>query len=180
MAVQDILLLGNPLLAHVCRAVEERETGALATLVTDLHDTLIDFRSRRGYGRAIAGPQIGALVRVVYIHIDAPCPMLNPVLEPLGEDTMDIWDDCLSFPNILVKVRRFRRCRVTYRDLAWHEHVMTLEGDLSELLQHECDHLDGVLAVQRAFDARPCAAIRNGRSPAFLPAEDRTSDLPPV
>jgi peptide deformylase len=58
----------------------------------------------------------------------------------------------MSFPDILVKVKRYENCRVTFRDLKWKEHSMILEEDLSELLQHEVDHLNGILAIQRAAD----------------------------
>jgi len=65
---------------------------------------------------------------------------------------MTVWDDCMCFPDLLVRVERHRSCRITYRDREWKEHAMVLEGDLSELLQHECDHLDGILAVSQAVD----------------------------
>ena len=65
-----------------------------------------------------------------------------------------IWDDCMSFPELLVKVNRHARVRIRYRDLDWEEQTMDLEGDLSELLQHELDHLDGILSIHRAIDDR--------------------------
>ena len=64
----------------------------------------------------------------------------------------ELWDDCMSFPDLVVRVRRHRSCRICYRDLDWIEREWQLEGDLSELLQHETDHLDGILAVSRAID----------------------------
>ena len=63
---------------------------------------------------------------------------------------MEVLDDCMSFPHLLVRLKRHRRCVVRWRDLDWAEREWALEGDLSELLQHECDHLDGVLATMRA------------------------------
>jgi len=70
---------------------------------------------------------------------------------------MEVWDDCMCFPDLLVRVKRHRSCRIRYRDLEWNEQTMNLTGDLSELLQHEYDHLDGVLAVNRAIDSRSFA-----------------------
>ena len=58
----------------------------------------------------------------------------------------------MCFPDLLVKVKRHQRCGITYKDMEWKEQTMILEGDLSELLQHECDHLNGILAVSRAID----------------------------
>ncbi|MCD4684957.1 MAG: peptide deformylase, partial [Anaerolineae bacterium] len=86
------------------------------------------------------------------MHIDRPVMFFNPVLDQFSEDMITLWDDCMSFPDLLVCVRRHVSCRITYRDQNWTEQQMTLDGDLSELLQHECDHLDGVLAVARAID----------------------------
>ena len=67
---------------------------------------------------------------------------------------MEIMDDCMSFPNLLVKVKRYAKCHIIYRDMEWNKQEMVLEGDLSELLQHEYDHLDGILATMRAIDNR--------------------------
>ncbi len=65
---------------------------------------------------------------------------------------MNVWDDCMSFPGLLVKVKRHQICTIEYFDKAGRKQQMRLEGDLSELLQHEYDHLDGILAVSRAID----------------------------
>ena len=152
MAVREVLLLGNPKLYEVCAPVEKDKVESLRPIVQDLHDTLMDFRRRHGAGRAIAAPQIGIMKRLVYMHIDEPVVFINPVLDRKSKERIKVWDDCMCFPDLLVKVERHRQCRVTYRDMNWREHTMMLEGDLSELLQHECDHLDGVLAVSRAMD----------------------------
>ena len=154
MAVKEVLLLGHPQLYAKCERVEEQELTGLAEVVADLHDTLMDCRRRIGAGRAIAAPQIGVLKRLVYMHIDRPIVFINPVLDRLSDERFELWDDCLSFPDLLVRVSRHRRCRIRYRDMEWAEREMELEDSLSELLQHECDHLDGVLAVARAIDDR--------------------------
>jgi peptide deformylase len=150
MSIREVLLLGNPKLYESCAPVVEGEIESLRPIVQDLHNTLMDFRRRHGASRAIAAPQIGVMKRLVYMHIDQPVVLLNPVLDLKSQEMMQVWDDCMCFPDLLVKVERHRRCRMTYRDMDWREQTMMLEGDLSELLQHECDHLDGVLAVLRA------------------------------
>ena len=152
MAVREILYLGNPILWRKSDPVVPVEIPALGLVVTDLHDTLMDFRKRYGAGRAIAAPQVGVLKRLVYMCIDSPIVFINPHLENLGTEMFELWDDCMSFPDLLVKVRRHHSCRVVYRDQTWNEHTLALEGALSELLQHECDHLDGILAIDRAID----------------------------
>jgi peptide deformylase len=169
MAIRDILLLGNPKLYEVCAPVEPDELESLGPAIQDLRDTLLAFRDRHSVGRAIAAPQIGIVKRIVFLErvsntsdanetgIATPTPLINPVLVDKSHATIELWDDCMSFPDLLVRVRRHASCTIVYRDLTWHEHVVPLKGDLSELLQHECDHLDGVLAVARAIDARSYA-----------------------
>ena len=157
MAVRDIVLLGDPRLYQVCDAVEAEELSELSSAIQDLHDTLLDFRRRHEAGRAIAAPQIGVMKRIVCMNIDQPLVFINPVLSDFSNEMFTLWDDCMSFPELLVKVQRHRSCRMTYRDAEWREQHMQLDGALSELLQHEVDHLDGVLAVQRAVDGQSFA-----------------------
>ena len=157
MAVREVLLLGNPRLHEVCEPVSKDELLGLNDVVSDLHDTLMDCQRRIGAGRAIAAPQIGVMTRLVYMHIDRPVVFVNPVLDRMSDEQMELWDDCLSFPDLLIRVRRHRRCRIRFRDMDWIEREMDLEDDLSELIQHECDHLDGVLAVSRAIDGHSFA-----------------------
>lgn len=157
MAVREILLLGNPGLYQACEPVSREELEDLGSVIADLRDTLLDFRERSGAGRAIAAPQIGTMKRLVYMEIDEPQVFINPILTNQNAKMIELWDDCMSFPELLVHVLRHQRCDITFRDLEWREHTMTVEGDLSELLQHECDHLDGILAVSRAIDGRSFA-----------------------
>ena len=157
MAVREVLLLGDPRLYEVCEPVRRDEVAGLGPAIRDLHDTLLDFRSRYGAGRAIAAPQIGVMKRIVYMHVGEPTVFFNPVIDQLSREMITLWDDCMCFPDLVVRVRRHSRCRVSYWDRAWQEQTMALEDGLSELLQHECDHLDGVLAISRAIDGRSFA-----------------------
>lgn len=175
MAVRDILLLGDPALLRPCRPVAAHEFADLAPLVRDLHDTLMAFRRRWGAGRAIAAPQVGDLRQVVYLHLGRPHVFVNPRLEDRSEALVEVWDDCMSFPDLLVKVRRHARVTLAYRDIQGVAQRWPLAGDLAELLQHEVDHLDGVLAVARAVDGCSFAL----RSQAHHTSYDR-SDLPPA
>jgi peptide deformylase len=157
MTIRDVLLLGNPQLYERSEPVAPHEGALVEGLVADLHDTLMDFRRRHGAGRAIAAPQIGVKKRLLYMHIGEPTVFLNPVLVDKSPVMFVVWDDCLCFPDLLVKVRRHRTCRIVYRDPHGCERERFLEDDLSELLQHEYDHLDGILAVSRAIDGRSLA-----------------------
>ena len=163
MAVKDIVLLGNPELYRISQPIRKHEVSGLSEVVMDLHDTLMDFKKRYGAGRAIAAPQIGVKKRLVYMVIDRPTVFINPVLEQKSREMIEVWDDCMCFPDLLVKVRRHKRCRIRWLNMDWKEEEMMLEGSLSELLQHECDHLEGILAVSRAIDEKSFA-LRNQRS----------------
>ena len=157
MATREVFLLGNPTLHEISKPIRKDELDQIAGVVTDLHDTLMDFKKRYGAGRAIAAPQIGVMKRLVYMNINEPMVFINPVLGQKSEDMIEVWDDCMCFPDLLVKVRRHKSCRIRYHTIDWDEEEMRLEDDLSELLQHECDHLDGILAVSRAIDGQSFA-----------------------
>ena len=157
MTVCEILQLGNPELYRTSEEVTLKDLDSLPQIIKDLHDTMMDFRKRYGAGRAIAAPQIGIMKRIVYMHIDAPTVFLNPSLKNLSEEMIELWDDCMCFPDLLVKVKRHKSCTIEYRDQKWNTKSMDLLDDLSELLQHEYDHLDGVLAVMRAIDGKSFA-----------------------
>ena len=157
MPVRDILLLGNPKLYETCDPVWPEEVDEMRTVVGDLHDTMMDFRARYGAGRAIAAPQIGVMKRLVYMYIDEPVTFINPVFESMSDEMMTLWDDCMSFPELLVKVKRHKQCHIVFQDLDWREQRRNLEDDLSELLQHEVDHLDGILSIHRALDNQSIA-----------------------
>jgi peptide deformylase len=158
MAIRHILLLGNPKLYQKSEPVFAEELETIQSVVVDLHDTLINFRKQHGVGRAIAAPQIGVMKRLLYMSIgDVSNVFINPTLEDMSDEMMEVWDDCMCFPDLLVKVTRHRSCRIQYRNQDWKQDSVVLHGDLSELLQHEHDHLDGVLAVSRAIDGRSFA-----------------------
>ena len=152
MSVREILQLGNPTLRVKCEPVKSFGTEKLTSLVNDLRDTLYDFKSRNGFGRGIAAPQIGVTERVIFIHIDEP--LVNPIIIKRSRKQMTLWDDCFSFPNLLVKVRRNLSIEVRYQDVDGRKHTLKAEDGLSELLQHEIDHINGILAIDRAIDSR--------------------------
>ena len=134
--------------------VDAIQSGETRELVRDLSDTLAAFRETTGYGRGIAAPQIGVLKRVVFIRMQPVgfcAPLINPEIVWRSESTMELWDDCFSFPDLMVRVSRANQIKVDYQDDRGLKQTLEAEGDLSELLQHEIDHLDGILAVQRAI-----------------------------
>ena len=149
---REILLLGDPRLYEISEEVKKEELELLKPVFTDMFDCIKAIRRDYGFGRAIAAPQIGVRKRLICILTDRPYVIINPALEFLGDDTMELMDDCMSFPNLLVRVRRYRHCILHYRDENWLEQTMRIDDDMAELIQHEYDHLDGILATMRAID----------------------------
>ncbi|MEK7251190.1 MAG: peptide deformylase [Bacteroidota bacterium] len=154
MAVREILLLGNPTLRVNCSPMKEFDTSQFHLLIGDLRDTLYDFRQCNGFGRGIAAPQIGVMQRVIFIHVDEPIPLMNPKIIKRSKRMFSLWDDCFSFPNLLVKVKRHYSIEVSYQNEMGERKKLKASGALSELLQHEIDHVNGVLAIDRAIDSK--------------------------
>jgi len=158
VGVRTVLQLGDPGLREVCERVADPTSGEIRALVEDLADTLASWRARTGYGRGIAAPQIGAAVRVIFLRLPGaePWPLVNPEITWRSEEKIVVWDACLSFLSIFMQVERHKEIVVRYQDLRgeWREVRAGEERDLSELLQHEIDHLDGILAVDRITDVR--------------------------
>jgi peptide deformylase len=160
MPVREILLLGNPELWRPSSPVvnvRARETGEL---IGDLAATLDNFREQNGFGRGIAAPQIGVGRRVIFLNIGESFPLINPTITRASREMMELWDDCFSIPDLMVRVRRHVEVDVNYTDESGAARRMTASGALSELLQHEIDHLDGILATDHAIDKRSFA-MRN-------------------
>jgi peptide deformylase len=163
--IADIVLLGDPRLYEQCAPVMEEELPLVAGWVADLHAVMEDIRATYHFGRGIAAPQIGVMKRLVYLHLNGqPRVLLNPELVELSPAMFELWDDCMSFPNLLVRVLRHQQVTVRYRDEHWQPQTWTVQDSISELLQHECDHLDGILCTMRALDPlsfrwRPTPAV---------------------
>ena len=158
MAVRTVLQLGDPGLRAVAQPVEDPGSEKIRGLVADLADTLAHWRASTGYGRGISAPQIGAGVRLIFLQLPGTeaWPIVNPEITWRSEEKIVVWDACLSFLSIFMQVQRHREIAVRYQDLrgGWKEVRAGEERNLSELLQHEIDHLDGILAVDRITDIR--------------------------
>ena len=151
MPSRRILQLGDPILRAVSTPVN---TPSEATAIfEDLRDTLNEFRGTHGFGRGISAVQIGAPSRLIYIEFEGVAYAIrNPEYELQSEAKFRLWDDCFSFSGLLVYLERSESVRVRYEDEAGNARLLEAAGALSELLQHEIDHLDGILAVDRAIN----------------------------
>ena len=114
-----------------------------------------EVRNTPGYEEVFlmeTAPQIGVQKRLICMLTDKPYVIINPALEFVGDEMMELMDDCMSFPKLLVRVRRYRHCILRYLDENWVLNEKQMDDDMSELIQHEYDHLDGILATMRAID----------------------------
>src|ERR1700678_824723 len=175
MPARRILQLGDPLLRAVSTPIET--PAEAADIFIDLRDTLHEFQKTRGFGRGISAVQISETKRLIYIEFDGHDYFLrNPVYEMQSEEKFALWDDCFSFPDLLVWLERSQIVRVRYEDEKGVSRILEATGALSELLQHEIDHLDGILAIDRAlgrdaFCTRTEYARRHAITANAAPAE---------
>jgi peptide deformylase len=160
--ILKVARMGHPVLAERAREVtdDERSSDALRRLVADMFDTMDEYE-----GIGLAAPQVHVSLRLLVLDLpaglrdegDPAVPrmaMLNPVVTPITSETMDNWEGCLSIPDLIGKVARPRAVRVRWTDVEGHPHEQVFEGFPAAAVQHEVDHLDGVLYVQRIQDLR--------------------------
>ena len=159
MTIHSILKMGEARLLCVARPVQDFDTPELRQLVQDMQDTM-----RHASGAGLAAPQIGVDLQVVVFGSDSPNPrypdrhlvpftvLINPVVTPLGAETALDWEGCLSVPGLRGKVPRWLRIRYTGFDLQGRIIAREAEGFHARVVQHECDHLAGILYPMRMQD----------------------------
>jgi peptide deformylase len=148
MPARRIRQLGDPILRTVSAAA-----SSAAQVLEDLRDTLHEFQRTHGFGRGISAVQIGVAERIIYIEFEGrPYCLVNPHYLFASDERFVLWDDCFSFPDLLVRLERARTVKIRYTDEYGEDRELEATGALSELLQHEMDHLDGILAIDRALD----------------------------
>lgn len=158
MAVRQVLRMGHPLLLQRAQTVREFNTPALDALIQDMFDTMAD---RNGAG--LAAPQIGESLRVVIFGVaknprypDAePVPttvLINPEIDFLGDEMNEDWEGCLSVPGLRGLVPRYTRLRYGGHDQTGQKLERIAEGFHARVVQHEVDHLDGILYPRRMRD----------------------------
>jgi peptide deformylase len=158
MAIRPVLKMGHPILWAVAAAVGTFDSSELTALIADLDDTM-----RALDGAGIAAPQIGVGLRVVIFEVQenprypdvSPVPytvLVNPVITALGDDEEDGWEGCLSVPGMRGLVPRARRVRYQGFDQTGAPIDRTVDGFHARVVQHEVDHLDGILYPQRVRD----------------------------
>jgi len=152
----EVLLVGDPRLREVSAEIVIADIKSEDFVIEQkqLISRLELFRRDYNFGRAIAAPQIGISKRFIALNLGTgPFVMINPVITFKSEENFTMWDDCMSFPWLLVRVMRQKSISVKYLDAEGVEQNWEhLDQGTSELLQHEIDHLDGILAIDLAVD----------------------------
>ncbi len=148
------MLVGDPRLRLRARPVGDPRTDEFRRNCARLHATLVAFRRAHGFGRAIAAPQIGIDQRFVAVDLgEGPFTLVNPEIVARSRETFTLWDDCMCFPDLLIRVRRHASISLRYTDEEGRQREWNdLGRAASELFQHEIDHLDGILALDRVLD----------------------------
>ena len=153
MARKEVVMIGDPLLRQKAEPVDFA-ADPVPQYVADLRDTLRSLQQEKGLGRAIAAPQIGYLKRIVYMEASGQTiTMINPEILSRSPELFDVWDSCFSADVAFFGLtRRHRAIQVAYQNELGRQIVADFADDLSELFQHEIDHLDGVLFIDHIVD----------------------------
>lgn len=154
MSILKVARLGHPVLRQECRELtpEEVRSGEFQRLARDMAETMMEYT-----GVGLAGPQVHVPLRLFIMDPDPdgeepPRVVVNPVVTPLGEETAEEWEGCLSIPDVHGKVPRHLRVRLEALDLRGEPVSLELEGFAARVCQHETDHLGGVLFLDRMRD----------------------------
>lgn len=174
MSVLRVAQLGHPILRRVAREItpEELASPEIQTFLDDLLETMLDYD-----GAGLAAPQVHRSLRAVVLELDeekGPEFLINPVITVLGDRTRHTWEGCLSVEGLRGRVERPDHVEVRALDRDGSRKGYELRGFAAVVVQHECDHLDGVLYLDRA-EPRSLAFLREYRR--FGPLVGRKDDL---
>ncbi|MDP2857648.1 MAG: peptide deformylase [Bacillota bacterium] len=161
--IRQIVEAGDPVLRSMSSHIDDPSAMEVRELARDMADTLKDFQKRTGYGRGIAAPQVGVPVRMIVVdmpELGGIATLVNPHITGRSPEMFDVWDACFSYFYLFFLVERHQRITVEYDDLQGTHHVIEAAGDLSELLQHEIEHLDGELAIDKVKDPRSFCTVQ--------------------
>ena len=153
MAVQKVLMLGNPMLRESSLSINEFDSQ-YKQILRDLKDTLKHLQKTKKIGRALSAPQIGHLQKVIYYNLPTKAfAMVNPEIIQKSLELIHVWDTCYSFDAaFFVGIERYKSIKVKYQDENGKEKIEHFSESLSELVQHEVDHLNGILATDYLKD----------------------------
>jgi peptide deformylase len=155
LTIKEVLMIGNPKLRENSSKVSDFGKN-LHEIIQDLRDTLTHLQKTKKIGRALAAPQIGHMKQVIYYGLPVnPFIMVNPEITSKSDEQFWVWDSCFSFDvAFFVEILRHKKIKIKYQDERGDSHVKEFEDDMSELIQHETDHLQGILATDHLTDVK--------------------------
>jgi peptide deformylase len=155
MVIREVLMLGNPKLRDLSLEIIIFDES-LEENLHDLKDTLTHLQKTKKLGSAIAAPQIGSLKKIIYYQLPGKSfYMVNPKITQQCEEVINVWDSCFSFDiAFFVEIPRYKSIKVEYQDKKGNFFHEVFTDDLSELVQHEIDHLNGILAIDHLRDVK--------------------------
>ena len=157
MSILKIAKLGHPVLLKKTKKITEFSSDSLKKIIYDMSETMIDYK-----GIGLAAPQVHLSKKIIIfrnpdieekskIHIT---PLINPIFEPLSEEKEDDWEGCLSIPGMQGLVRRYKKISYSGYDIDGNKITNNVEGLHARVIQHEVDHLNGVLYTERLADKK--------------------------
>jgi peptide deformylase len=165
MAILKVARIGNPVVRETARPVEQLGSPHIQRLIDDMIETMHEHD-----GVGLAAPQVHVSLRLAVIEVPSsdeqaedgvPLTVLvNPVVTPISDERSEGWEGCLSIPELRGVVPRFARIRLEAMDREGRAYVAEASGFFARVIQHECDHLDGIVYLDRMEDLRSLAFLR--------------------
>jgi peptide deformylase len=165
MAILKVARIGNPVIREVAQPIEQVGSPHVQRLIDDMIETMHEHD-----GVGLAAPQVHASLRLVVIEVPSSVEgagdgvpltvLVNPVVRPLGAARSEGWEGCLSIPDLRGLVPRVERVRLEAMDREGRAYVAEASGFFARVIQHECDHLDGIVYLDRMEDLRSLAFLR--------------------
>ena len=157
MSILKVAKIGHPILLKKSSEIKEFSTNSLKKIIYDMSETMIDYK-----GIGLAAPQVHISKRIIiFRNPDVPesnkiqiTPLINPTFEPLSDDKEDGWEGCLSIPGMQGLVRRYKKISYLGFDLDGNKIENTVDGLHARVIQHEIDHLNGKLYIERLADKK--------------------------
>lgn len=155
MKYRNILVFGEPVLRERSREVSEINSSVRKKL-REMYDIMLNAN-----GVGLAAPQVGIPLRMVVIDVgDGPIYMINPEIVWYSKEEVDFEEGCLSFPGVTINITRPEKVKAVYLDEKGRKNIIEADGLLARAIQHEIDHLDGVLIIDRATEEQKLEALQ--------------------
>lgn len=170
MRYRDILVFGEPVLKEKSKPVQKIDSS-VKKILKQMYQIM-----KNADGVGLAAPQIGIPLRLVVIDVgEGPIYMINPEIIWFSDEKTDFEEGCLSFPGVAINITRPERVRVLFLDEKGNQNLLEADGLLSRAIQHEVDHLDGILIIDRATKEQKLEALQKLQENLQLISSQKTT-----